>query len=361
MMIRQCSSLLFLILTTFSAALPLGENTNLVPADLDIALSAISGASIDNIDQVLDTLIQSGGKVKDVIVKLSNNEIVQELVEEVEEIILRLQQGVSKINQQHKTYAGEALKDMLHIKVLLKTSRLSLNELAKRTVLAVQDLKAFSEALFTNSSEEIYGIGGIVDLRTEQVSVDEKMEYVKEQITIMKNLIRDTKTKVEEVKLIYADVKVRMTTLEENLVSYKLMVEHLLRNETNFGGTHAINARAGVYTSAGVSTTACIVADVLGAMGICSGINAAVVVGSTITLEVALAKMRANLETLHKDGEIVIIDVQQLRATQDELEDYLDREEQVLVFWVVALDSVESKLTNPKRLFLRSLPVIQKR
>ena len=116
-----------------------------------------------------------------------------------------------------------------------------------------------------------------------------------------------------------------------------------------------------MYTSAGISTTACIVADILGAMGFCSLINAAAVTGSTITLEVALANMRANLETLKKDGELAIVDVQELMTTQDEVEEYLYKEEQTLVFWAAALQLVERKVANTDRLFLKAPRVVKQR
>merc|ERR1712172_470063 len=62
------------------------------------------------------------------------------------------------------------------------------------------------------------------------------------------------------------------------------------------GSTFPQDCNVCVCDSLGVSvcTTACIVADILGAMGFCSLINAAAVTGSTITLEVALANMRAS-------------------------------------------------------------------
>merc|ERR1719346_744522 len=119
-------------------------------------------------------MIKSGGSVKNVIDKfsnLSNLEIVEELVNESEEIITRLQQGVSEINEKHRSFAGEALKDMIYIKLQLKTARISLNDLAQRTVFAVADLKAFSEAFFADDTEDL---ANVVDLRNA-----DKMEYVK--------------------------------------------------------------------------------------------------------------------------------------------------------------------------------------
>merc|ERR1712223_1672508 len=304
-------------------------------------------------------MIKSGGSVKNVIDKfsnLSNLELVETLVEESEDIITRLQQGVSAINEKHRSYAGEALKDMIFIKLQLKTSRISLNDLAQRALFAVADLKAFSEAFFAEDTEAISETSNVVDLRNA-----EKMDYVKEQMVVMVNLINDTNTKINEVRTIYSEIRERMSSVAEKLVQYKLLVEHLLKNETSDGANYQVYARSGVCTSAGISTTACIVADILGSMGFCSLINAAAVTGSTITLEVALANMRANLETLKKDGELAIADVQVLMATQDEVEGYLYKEEQTLVFWAAALQLVERKVANTDRLFLKAPRIVKQR
>jgi hypothetical protein len=325
----------------------------------DLTLGSPGDITIDNVGTILNMLIQSGGTIRNVLDKFSdanNLSIVQELVEESQDIIQRLQQGVSEINDKHKTFAGEALKDLIFIKLQLKNARLELNDLARRTVLAVGDLKAFSEAFFADDTDELAQTVNVVDLRS-----SDKMEYVREQMDVMKNLINDTNTKVGEVRKIYADIKTRFANVELKLTQYKLMVEHLLRNETSDLVSYTTNARAGVYSGAGVSTTICIVADVLGALGICSGINAAVVATSAISLEAALANMRANLQLLQQEGEVAIKDVQQLMVAQDEVEEYLYKEEQILVFWVVALDGVERKVANVDRLFLRALPVIRDR
>jgi len=350
------TALLFIIPAIFAFPLDSEGSNGLVS---DLGIGSIDDVNIENVGTILDLMIKSGGSVKNVIDKfsnLSNLEIVEELVKESEEIITRLQQGVSEINEKHRSFAGEALKDMIYIKLQLKTSRISLNDLAQRTVFAVSDLKAFSEAFFADDTEEISDLANVVDLRNA-----DKIEYVKEQMTVMMNLIKDTNTKINEVRTLYAEIREKMSSVEETLVQYKLMVEHLLKNETSDGANYQVYARSGVYTSAGISTTACIVADILGAMGFCSLINAAAVTGSTITLEVALANMRANLETLKNDGELAISDVQELMATQDEVEEYLYNEEQTLVFWAAALQLVERKVEDTDRLFLKAPKIVKQR
>merc|ERR1711971_286897 len=317
-------AVLLVVPTMFAFPLESEGSNSLVP---DLGISSIDDVNIENVGTILDLMIKSGGSVKNVIDKfsnLSNLEIVKELVEESEEIITRLQQGVSEVNEKHRSFAGEALKNMIYIKLQLRTSRISLNDLAQRTVFAVADLKAFSEAFFADDTEEISDLANVVDLRNA-----DKIEYVKEQMIVMMNLIKDTNVKINEVRTLYAEIREKMSSVEETLVQYKLMVEHLLKNETSDGANYLVYARSGVYASAGISTTACIVADILGAMGFCSLINAAAVTGSTITL--------------------------------DEVEEYLYNEEQTLVFWAAALQLVERKVEDTDRLFLKAPRIVKQR
>ena len=186
----------FLFVLPAICAIPIESEASvgIVP---DLGISSISDVNIENVGTILDLMIKSGGSVKNVIHKfsnLSNLEMVETLVEESEDIITRLQQGVSEINEKHRSYAGEALKDMIFIKLQLKTSRISLNDLAQRTLFAVADLKAFSEAFFADDTEAISETSNVVDLRNA-----EKMDYVKEQMAVMVNLINDTNTKINEV------------------------------------------------------------------------------------------------------------------------------------------------------------------
>jgi len=159
-----------LLVASLTSAVPLPQEQALLGAQIDISnLENIGDITFDNIGSVLDILIKSGGTVQNVISQfqnINNNGIVKELVEEAKDIIERLKQGISEINEQHKTYAGEALKEMVFIKIQLKASRLSLNDLAKRTVFAVEDLKAFSKAFFDKNDEQVEEIVNSVDLRS---------------------------------------------------------------------------------------------------------------------------------------------------------------------------------------------------
>ena len=239
-MLMSNTAVLFLIPTILAFPLDSDGSNSLVS---DLGISSINDVNIENIGTILDLMIKSGGTVKNVIDKfsnLSNLEIVEELVKESEEIITRLQQGVSEINEKHRSFAGEALKDMIYIKLQLKTSRISLNDLAQRTVFAVADLKAFSEAFFADDTEEIADFANVVDLRNADERNADKIEYVKEQMTVMMNLIKDTNSKINEVRAIYAEIREKMSSVEETLVQYKLMVEHLLKNETSGGANYQV-------------------------------------------------------------------------------------------------------------------------
>ena len=56
--------------------------------------------------------------------------------------------------------------------------------------------------------------------------------------------------------------------------------------------------RGGTYGTIGTTTVACIIADIFGALGICSAVNFAVGGSTAIGIEVEIAKYAAKLEQL---------------------------------------------------------------
>jgi len=214
-------------------------------------------------------------------------------------------------------------------------------------------LKTLSKAVFDNNEDKEEEFVNAIDLRS-----SDKMEYVQEQITVMKDLIEDTKKKIEEVKKNYADVRPRMAKLKKDLIGYKFTVTKHLENEISASESTSLMKRAGVYLPAGFTTISCITGIT---WGTCSPVNAVAVGTGAIIVEINLADMRANLEILRNDGEIAIKSVQELLENQKNMETYLDKEEQVLVFWVDALVTVERKIQNPDRLFFRTLPALRER
>jgi len=346
-----CPLLSIILLISLSSAVLLPEENALIAVEKDI-----SNLEISNVVGVIDVLIKGGGTVQNVLQKFNeiiNSEDVKKLVKEAEDNVLKIIQGISHLNEQYKKYTGEALEEITSVKIKLKESRRSLNSLASSTKNAVQDLKTLSKAVFDNNEDKEEEFVNAIDLGS-----SEKMEYVQEQITVMKDLIEDTKKKIEEVKKNYSDVRARMAKLEKNLIEFKFTVIKDLEKEISGTKSTSNKARAGVYLPATIVTTFCYTLS--GALwGTCSAVNAAVAGTGAIIMEMTLGDMRAKLEILRNDGEIAIKSVQELLENQKNMETYLDKEEQVLEFWVDALVTVERKIKNPDRLFFRKLPAIR--
>ena len=47
-------------------------------------------------------------------------------------------------------------------------------------------------------------------------------------------------SKISKVRTIYSEIRERMSSVEEKLVQYKLVVEHLLKNETSDGANYQV-------------------------------------------------------------------------------------------------------------------------
>ena len=48
-------------------------------------------------------------------------------------------------------------------------------------------------------------------------------------------------SKISKVRTIYSEIRERMSSVEEKLVQYKLVVEHLLKNETSDGANYQVS------------------------------------------------------------------------------------------------------------------------
>ena len=171
--------------------------------------SSVSSITTDSIQGILEILIQSGENVRSAINKFNKTTPLQALVLESEQMIITLTQGILEVGEQQKTFAGEALKDMISIKYMLIASRNGLNGLALRTVLTVDNLKAISEAFFAANDADV------------AMTMADKMEYITEMMTDMTNLIQNTNKQIKEANEIYADVRKRMISIVAKLRGYK--------------------------------------------------------------------------------------------------------------------------------------------
>ena len=94
----------------------------------------------------------------------------------------------------------------------------------------------------------------------------------------------------------------------------------------------------------------CIIVDFSGGMGVCSIINGVVVGASALTAAGVLIDMRQQLEVLQGKGETAINLVATMITAHADVEKYLVKEEKSLIDWKRAMDAVERKVSDKKRL-----------
>ena len=112
---------------------------------LDSSIRSVVDVDMDSIGKVVNVLTKSGDSVKNVIDMLNRTIPTEAIVLDTEKVIITLTEGITEISDKHKTYAGEALRDMIWIKHNLRTSRLGLEDLAHRTISTVDELAEYSE------------------------------------------------------------------------------------------------------------------------------------------------------------------------------------------------------------------------
>ena len=271
--------------------------------------------------------------MKNVIDMLNRTIPTEAIVLDTEKVIITLTEGITEISDKHKTYAGEALRDMIWIKHNLRTSRLGLEDLAHRTISTVDELTEYSEYLFADDADD-----------------NTKMEIIYEKVRLMKDLIEDTNAHIKKAKEIQEEVMQRMSSVKQKLVSYKYTVEQLLSNRTSASDKVARTTGWAVAGGAATSTTVCIIVDFSGGMGVCSIINGVVVGASALTAAGVLIDMRQQLEVLQGKGETAINLVATMITAHADVEKYLVKEEKSLIDWKRAMDAVERKVSDKKRL-----------
>ena len=263
--------------------------------------------------------------MKNVIDMLNRTIPTEAIVLDTEKVIITLTEA--------QDLCWRSPRDMIWIKHNLRTSRLGLEDLAHRTISTVDELTEYSEYLFADDADD-----------------NTKMETIYEKVRLMKDLIEDTNAHIKKAKEIQEEVMQRMSSVKQKLVSYKYTVEQLLSNRTSASDKVARTTGWAVAGGAATSTTVCIIVDFSGGMGVCSIINGVVVGASALTAAGVLIDMRQQLEVLQGKGETAINLGATMITAHADVEKYLVKEEKSLSDWKRAMDAVERKVSDKKRL-----------
>merc|ERR1711973_481405 len=180
-----------------------------------------------------------------------------------------------EINAELRTLGKEGLTAVdyfpafIQAKRQLRVTRENVRKLAQRNVNEVRDLKVLVEGLDkSNNTLQL------------EVSLDRMKDLMKVTLETSKGAHRNYNSALRTLENLSSSIEQQNKKLEQlvtkNSAEYDAWIQEL---------------RGGIYGTIAGTTTACIVADALGALGICSAINAAISGGTAAEIQIYAGKL----------------------------------------------------------------------
>jgi len=241
------------------------------------ALGMPSSALIDvgeGIINQLDSLPGFAGETKAIFNNSKLFEQVAEALKEAEQAILQMDSELKLLESEEVKFEDNYFPAYNEAKGYLRESRQNLRKLAGRTVNEVRDLKILLKDL---------------DKSKDTVLLTASLER-------MKDLMIDTLETLKEALGKYNSALVTFENLNSSIEKQnRKLVKMTTKNSAEYDAWIQ-ELRGGIYGTIAGTTTACIIADALGALGICSAINAAISGSTAAGIEVKIKNYAAKLE-----------------------------------------------------------------
>jgi len=202
-------------------------------------------------------------------------DIVSEALEEAEQNILAMDAELHLLETEELKFEDSYFPRYNEAKSYLRQTRQGLRRLADRTVKEVRDLKILLEDLDKENDTVLL-----------QVSIDK-----------MKDLMIETLVRLKEARKTYNSALDTFEDINSSVGRQNRKLEKMTNKNSAEYKEWTTSLRTGVYGTIGATTAGCIIADALGALGICSAIAAAI---SGTTIAVTEAEIADYGEELRK-------------------------------------------------------------
>jgi len=238
-----------------------------------------SSALLDIGSQISNQVDSVVGFTKETRAVFNNSnlfETIAESLKEAEKNILEMDAELKLLEDDEFEFEDNYFPAYNEAKRYLRETRQGLRKLAGKTVTEVRDLKILLEDLDKNE-----------DVVLLKASLDKMKDLMIETLKMLNEALEKYNSAVETFENLISSIATQNRKLEKmtnkNSAEYEAWTEKL---------------RGGVYGTIAGTTVGCIVADALGALGICSAINAAISGSSAAAIEAEIFKYGATLEKL---------------------------------------------------------------
>merc|ERR1711923_53528 len=201
-------------------------------------------------------------------------DVVSEALEEAEQNILAMDTELHLLETEELKFEDSYFPKYNKAKRHLRETRQGLRRLADRTIKEVRDLKTLLEDLDKHNDTVIL-----------RVTIDK-----------MKDLMIETLVRLKEARKKYNSALDTFEDINSSVGRQNRKLEKMSNKNSAEYKEWTTRLRAGVYGTIGATTTGCIIADALGALGICSAISVVITGTSIAVTEAKIAEYGEKLQ-----------------------------------------------------------------
>merc|ERR1712038_1712354 len=296
-----------------------------------------------SIDSVVDGLQQGVVNTKEIFFNSKeHNKELDAFVKEADEKIAFIVQEIGITASKKVSLTRDAINLYHEVKLEVWSTRTELRELATQTVQSCDALSIYMEGW------------------EEDVEVEEKRAYLKEQLQIMKDLVAVSKNKLTAAKASYKKSIEKLGLITKHMELFLFEVNAMMLEESAQHKAWTNGIRAGFYGGAGAITVSMAVADVMGCSGLCSGIVSTSTIASTVAaVELKIAQVTTKLQELEENVEAATEDVDQVGGAIETLEHFLVKETAILVNWLASVNTMDTTIQRASYESFSRLPVFR--
>jgi len=301
-------------------------------------------AEEDVIKGATDSLIDGAGVSKDLTNKVKAAAAkIDEILRAAEKKMTELTDQIGQLGVESNNITKVAFNKYDATKKNLRISRRRLRRLAHKTKTASEELEEYLEGWDND------------------VDNGDKKIYLKEQLTIMENLMKDTLDMLGESENNYEAAIDDILGVNTKLRDFNRGVKKMLDTSSAEYDSWSSKVRAGAYTAAGSVSVGLIFADVFGCLGICSAVGNAVGWGTAVGIaESSIDRVYNKIKELEALGESVRDDITRVKSDTDELIDWLELEVDIIGRWKNNAENFNRKLDNVDISKFETLPLYKK-
>merc|ERR1712226_431490 len=293
-----------------------------------------SSALIDIGSQIINQVDSVVGFTEETRAVFNNTDLFEKIAEsliEAEKNILEMDAELKLLETEELQFEDNYFPAYNEAKRYLRETRQGLRKLAHRTVAEVRDLKTLLEDLDKNNDPVL----------------------LKASLDKMKGLMIETLKTLNEALEKYNSAVQTFENLNSSIAIQNMKLEKLVTKDSAENKAWIKKLRGGTYGAIAGTTVGCIIADSLGALGVCSAVNLAASGTTAAAIETAIYRYNAVLEKLKTITGRMLESGHNFDKTIHQAIDILTDEIELINNWAISAEIVNKNIDKYPQEYLK--------